>query len=190
LGEIETLSIVKAKITSPRTTGEHWIAQQFDMHAQAVFRLAFAQLRDAQDAQDVVQDTFVIAWRKRDSIELIDGSALPWLLTTARFTCLARLRGEVRRRTKTVPPEWLREIPSPSTDDEAAVDELLATLGPADRQVIELVLVEGLSYVETAERLGLSVSATGKRLQRARDRLRTQLRPDSTRKYPIERTQV
>jgi RNA polymerase sigma factor (sigma-70 family) len=180
---------VKAKEISPRTTGERWIAQQFDAHAPAVFRLAFAQLRDAHDAQDVVQDTFVVAWRKRESIELIDGSALPWLLTTARYICLARLRGEIRRRTETVPPEWLHEIAAPSVDDETAVDELLATLRSADRQVVELVLIEGLSYAEAASRLGLTVSATGKRVQRARDQLRKRLRRDSTRKYPIERTQ-
>jgi len=180
---------VKATEVSPRGSGEAWVAQQFDTHASAVFRLAYAELKDPQEAQDVLQDTFVVAWRKRQSIELIDHSALPWLLTTARYICLARKRTEVRRRTDTVPPERLLDIAAGDPDDGLAVEAVLAGLESTEREVVELVLVEGLSYTEAAERLGLSISATGKRLQRARDRLRTQLRPGHPREVPIERTQ-
>lgn len=161
--------------------GEGSVGQLFDLHAAAVFRLAFALLRDADDAQDVVQETFVLAWRKRRSIVLVDGSALPWLLATARLVALATRRRAARRRTAAVPDEQLHALPvAAESDDVVAVREALAALPPNDREVVTLVLVDGLTYAEAAERLGLSPAATGKRLQRARARLRDELRPSST----------
>ena len=159
---------------------EDSIGRLFDRHAGAVFRLAFALLRDADDAQDVVQETFVLAWRKRRSIVLVDGSALPWLLASARLIALATRRRGARRRTTAVPDEQLHAIAAVQTGDELAVREALAGLPRTDREVVTLVLVEGLSYAEAAANLGLSPAATGKRLQRARARLRDDLRPSPT----------
>lgn len=169
--------------------GERSVGRLFDRHAAAVFRLAFALLRDADDAQDVVQETFVLAWRKRRSIVLVDGSALPWLLATARLVALATRRRAARRRTAAVPEEQLHQIPAAAnSDDDVAVREALAALPPADREVVTLVLVDGLSYAQAAAQLGLSPAATGKRLQRARARLRDDLRPSSTPRSTAERT--
>ena len=160
--------------------GEQGVAALFDRHASAVFRLAYALLRDADDAQDVLQETFVIAWRKRRTIALVDGSALPWLLATARLVALAARRRAARRRTTAVPEEALHTIPAATeADDAASLREALAALPAADRAVVELVLVQGLSYAEAAQRLGLTTSAAGKRLQRARTRLRSELRADA-----------
>ncbi|MEO6116886.1 MAG: sigma-70 family RNA polymerase sigma factor [Pseudolysinimonas sp.] len=157
------------------------IGQLFDRHAAAVFRLAFALVHDPDTAQDVVQDTFVIAWRKRRSIRLIDGSALPWLLATARLTAMAARRKRDRRRTETVDHELLAALPSTSmtTDDETAVRMALTALTEQDRRIVELILIDGRSYAEAAAQLGLSVSAAGKRLERARARMRSELDPES-----------
>jgi RNA polymerase sigma factor (sigma-70 family) len=157
------------------------IGQLFDRHAAAVFRLAYALVQDPDTAQDIVQDTFVIAWRKRRSIRLIDGSALPWLLATARLTAMAARRKRDRRRTETLDHEVLASLPSASmtSDDETAVRMALTALPEQDRRIVELVLIDGRSYAEAANQLGLSVSAAGKRLQRARARMRSDLDPDS-----------
>lgn len=44
--------------------GERGLGQLYDRHGRAIFRLAYALLLDPDDARDVVQDTFVVAWRK------------------------------------------------------------------------------------------------------------------------------
>ncbi len=139
--------------------------------------MAYSHLRDADASQDVVQDTFMVAWRRRHAIQLVNGSALPWLLTTARYVSLARQRNERRRRLESIAPESLADQAAPDESGVFAIRQAIAELPSAERQVVELVLIDGLSYSDAAAALGVSVSAAGKRLQRARIRLQTELRP-------------
>lgn len=159
------------------------VAELFDRHARAVFRAAMALVRNADDAQDVMQETFIVAWRKRRSIRLIDASALPWLLATARNVALDHQRAARRRRTDTLAPEDLPE-PTPAGDAADAFDavrDAVAALTPVDQLLVRLVLVEQLPYADAAARLGLTSPAARKRLQRARDKLRRHLaRPTPT----------
>jgi DNA-directed RNA polymerase specialized sigma24 family protein len=52
----------------------------FDRHGASVYRYAWWLTHDREDARDVVQEVFLIAWRKRDSMAFVSNSALPWLL--------------------------------------------------------------------------------------------------------------
>ena len=87
----------------------------FDRHRARVYRHSRGLAPSWSDADDVVAVTFLEAWRKRNSIQFVDGSMLPWLLRTATFTAnnltrasrryqaaLRRLpAGEVQRITRT-----------------------------------------------------------------------------------------
>lgn len=64
-------------------------------------------------------------------------------------------------------------MPSASFSDADAVRQALADLPARDQQILTLVLIDGRSYTDTARRLGISVAAVGKRLERARARFRT-----------------
>ncbi|WP_375400582.1 RNA polymerase sigma factor [uncultured Amnibacterium sp.] len=170
--------------------GSAGVAMLYDRHGRAVFRLAVGVLSDADEADDVVQETFLLAWRKRRSVTLVGGSALPWLLTVARLEALSARRRRQRRAARQVlfdPALHDRSV----TDDVDPVETVLAGLTAHDRAVVQAVLVDGLSYAEAAERLGLTVTTVGKRLQRARSRLKARLRaetqlPDS----PVNTTHV
>lgn len=153
------------------------VGELFDRHARAVFRAAMALVRNADDAQDVVQETFIVAWRKRHSIRLVDASALPWLLATARNVALDHQRAARRRRTDTVAPGTVPEpaLTSDPVDAFDAVHDAIAALTPVDQLLVRLVLVEQLPYADAAARLGLTAPAARKRLQRARDKLRRHL---------------
>lgn len=147
----------------------------YDRYAPAVARFAWSVSPAADAAQDVLQETFLTAWDKRRSIRLVDGSALPWLLTTCRNHARNRARRERRWRELLE----LREesIAADPVDGDAATDlrwalEVIARLPDGERAVTELCLLQGFSYREAAERLGVSETAVGKRLQRARTRLR------------------
>jgi RNA polymerase sigma factor (sigma-70 family) len=123
------------------------------------------------DAQDVVADVFLIAWRRLD--EIPDGDAARiWLYATARRV-LANQRRSIRRRdalherlaraAASAPPER-----APDDHAETLVHEALRRLSPRDREVLLLAEWEGLSPEEIAVVLdSLAVTARG-RLHRAR----------------------
>ena len=53
-------------------------------HVRPVYWIAHGILGSAPDAEDVVQETFVVAWRKLPALELLGDSLLPWLATICR----------------------------------------------------------------------------------------------------------
>lgn len=147
----------------------------YDRHAPAVARFAWSVSPSADAAQEILQETFLTAWDKRRSIRLVEGSPLPWLLTTCRH----HARNHARRERRWRELLELREgsIAADPVDGDAAADlrwalEAVAGLPQGERAVTELCLLQGLSYRQAAERLGVSEAAVGKRLQRARSRIR------------------
>lgn len=139
-------------------------------------------------AEELVADTFLVAWRRRTEIPAND---LPWLLGVARVLCRQHLRVEAARRDTSPLGEWPTiPDPSPGTDTSRDLLSALRGLRAADREVIFLSTWEDLSVVDGAAVLGCSVTAYKVRLHRARQRLRGQLEhpsthPSTTRKKPV-----
>lgn len=146
--------------------------------APRVFAYARRQC-EADEAQDVVSDTFLVAWRRWGDVP---DNALPWLLVTARNTIANRRRGTVRRDRLT---EDIRRIEatagnSPGADhdviERAAVLGALAQLTYHEREALLLVAWDGLSSFEAAKVAGCTRRAFEVRLSRARARLTRELR--------------
>lgn len=147
---------------------------------EALFRenadtvLAYATRRSDPDrAQEIVADTFTVAWRRLD---VVPDPALPWLLGVARNVLANERRS--RRRAEALMLRLVRE-PVESSDDpadvidarltmQAALDRLL----PAEREVLELLAWEGLSAAQASDALGCSRVALAVRMHRARRRFR------------------
>ncbi|WP_201930883.1 RNA polymerase sigma factor [Nocardioides donggukensis] len=151
---------------------------------EAMLRVAHRLTGSWNDAEDVVQDSLVRAYR---AIDRFDGRhPRAWLFTIVRNTHLNSLR-----RTRPVPAEdeWLeRRTPAfgadraPSAEEvyadrhfDADVEAALAALDPRFRRVVLLVDLDHLTYAEAAEVLGVPVGTVMSRLSRARSRLREQL---------------
>jgi len=132
--------------------------------------LAYATRRsDPDTAQEIVAETFAVAWRRLDGVP---DPALPWLLGVARNVLANERRS--RRRAEALMLRLVRE-PVESSDDpadvidarltvQAALDRLL----PAEREVIELLAWEGLSAAQVSDALGCSRVALAVRVHRAR----------------------
>ncbi len=149
-----------------------------------LYRVALSITRSHADAEDLVQDTLVRAYR---SIDRFDGRhPRAWLLTILRNAQINRTRrrrpdllhdpDEVTRRAATT------EDPSAQPEDAAMVDVLDERLGAAldalpikFRQAVDLIDVSELSYQEAAEVLGVPAGTVMSRLSRARKRLRDHL---------------
>lgn len=166
--------LADANLLTVASTGDHAAFDVFyRRHSRAVARYAWTWCSTATEMQDVVQETFITAWKKADSIHLVGNSALPWLLVTCRHHAANHHR-KVNRR---------REVPLEAAADQShgqEVDaerlmwvlEAIEALDERDQKLCQLCLVEGRSYKEAARELDQSVAWVGKRLQRARIQLR------------------
>ncbi len=142
--------------------------------------LAYARRRaDRATADEVVADTFLTAWRRRDDIP--DGAERPWLFGVARNMIRNAARASHRRemvqhRLRVAHPAETIEMVEPEIDDRAALlRSALGDLSEADREVLMLVAWEELSHAEIGAVLGISANASAIRVHRARKRLATRL---------------
>lgn len=152
---------------------------------EVLLRVALSLTRRAADAEDLVQDTLLRAYQ---GIEGFDGAhPRAWLLTIMRNAQVNRTR---RRRpellddpdltfdrlaaTETAGTEEPETVVVGETFD-AVVADALAALPERFRRVVTLVDVNGLSYAEAAEVLGVPVGTVMSRLHRARARMKHRL---------------
>jgi RNA polymerase sigma-70 factor (ECF subfamily) len=155
-------------------------------HQMAVFRLAVSFLRDHSLADDAAQETFISAYR---SFSQFRGGALrSWLLRIAANVCRDMLRSAKARPAASLDAlPVMPEDPAPQGDTPEAATEraefyrvlrsALAKLPDEQRQVVELVDIQGLSYDEAAEAMDTRVGTVKSRLARARIALRDLLAP-------------
>lgn len=155
----------------------------FDRHVSAVYWQAYQVIGDRVEAEDVTQDTFVTAWRRIDDITIVDRSALPWLMVTARFTALNA--GRKRARLRSVPLEHEPVDPAATPDEQvdaaavaAAIEAAIGRLSDVDRQLFELCIDGDLTYEKAANQLGVTHGAVRNRVSRLRSRMRGELRED------------
>ena len=148
-------------------------------------RLAYRMLSDRGDAQDVIQDTWLLVWRKLPT--LVEPQAFHgWIYHIATRQCLNRLRTRTRRRTdvgatddfesevrsaSTVGGGSVVETPSDAAESSArlhSLDQALAAVPPQLRACWVLKELHDLSYTEISYALGIPISTVRGRLARAR----------------------
>lgn len=161
-------------------------ARHVEPEIPVLLRVARSLTASGADAEDLVQETLIRAYRAMDQFD----GAYPraWLLTILRNTA-----SNLRRRTR---PDLVKDWDAlsdprpafgadrPETPQEAVLvgvldDDLeraIAALDPRFRGVLVMVDVHGLSYAECAEALGIPVGTVMSRLSRARDRMRKHLK--------------
>ncbi len=161
-----------------------------EAYYKMIYHLSYKMLGDAQDAEDVLQETFLKAYRNLGSF---DGrsSLSTWLYRIATNEALMFLRrkkpdlvsidepvetGEVEAEPLQI-VDWccLPEAELLSSEAQAHLDRAVENLPPSLRVVFVLRDLQGLSTLETAEVLNLSENAVKTRLSRARLRLREEL---------------
>ena len=154
----------------------------YHRHRRSVYLTAYSVLRSRPDAEEILQDAFVTIWVRRNSVQLVGESTLPWLVTTARYLALNRGRAIARRRTDPLEAASELEAVARSPLGEALATELreelqtaIAELSDTDQTIVALCLVDDLSYKQAAHNLGLTHAAVRNRLSRLRAHLRTSL---------------
>ncbi len=147
-------------------------------HLNAAYNLARWLTRNDQDAEDLVQDAYLRAWKSFDGFKGGDGRA--WLLTIVRNTCYTWMQ---RNRTSELMTSFDEEMHSNSSHasnpemillqsvDKELLKNALQGLPLEFREAMVMRELEGLSYLEIASVAGVPVGTVMSRLARARARL-------------------
>jgi RNA polymerase sigma-70 factor (ECF subfamily) len=164
----------EASVSTTRSSAD--FEQLFLPHLDAAYNLARMLLRNVQDAEDVVQESYLRALRAFSGFRGGDGR--PWLLTIVRNTSFTWLRDN---KARTADPEYREELhvsndPTPEAESlgqerSRAVEQCVQQLPSDFREVIVLREMEELSYSEIAEVTGVPKGTVMSRLARARARL-------------------
>jgi RNA polymerase sigma-70 factor, ECF subfamily len=122
-----------------------------------------------QVADEVVSETFAIAWRRFDDVP---DPALPWLLGVARNVLRDNIRAEIKRESLANELRaWTEGDHAEQVAERLAVIKAMASLPEDDREILILVAWQGLTPREAARVVGCSAAAFRVRLHRARRRL-------------------
>ena len=182
-------------VAAARASDEHAFAVLVERHRRPLHVHCYRMLGSFEEAEDVVQETFLRAWRARQRFQ--GGSGFrAWLYRIATNTCLDAIRRSKRRvpsLSSFAEVPWLQPYPDRLLDEvapsaaepdavvvaretiELAFVAVIQLLPPRQRAVLIMRDVLGWSAGETAALLDLTVAATNSALQRARGTLRQQL---------------
>ena len=151
------------------------IEHMVTLYQLPLLRLCVMYLRDEEQAKDAVQETFIKAYRNLDSFRA-DASEKTWLTRIAINTCKNMHRsGWFRHMDRSVTPEMIAgQAAREETEDDRLTAEIMA-LPVKLKEAALLCWLQGMTYDEAAEALGISRQAVGSRLNRARKRLRSAL---------------
>lgn len=150
-----------------------------DAHAPALLAWARGRTTDARQAEELVQETFVLAWRKRHQYDPARGSERAWLFGIARHVMIDQHR-QRQRHLRSVPSAAVPELAIADQSVERAVEQshvrdALASLSDAHRLVVIETYYRGRTVRETAEVLGIPAGTVKSRLYHALRALRTEL---------------
>jgi RNA polymerase sigma-70 factor (ECF subfamily) len=157
----------------------------FARHHQRIYRFASRMCRHAQDAEDILQETFLAAFRH---LKTFHGKSrfTTWLYTIAANSCRRTRRhsgetttiGETDGAERHVPvDDWTRrpDIQAMHRDTRRAIEDAVAALPKDQRLVLVLRDMEGLPAEDVGRIVGASVAAVKSRLHRARLAVRNDL---------------
>src|SRR3954469_11590890 len=154
----------------------------YDQHASRAITIAFRILRNREEAEDVVQETFLEVWRRSAQFDPGRGGAVAWVVTIARSRAIDRLRARtIAGRTIASASEDADGLlaappPPPAVETERRRDErrvaaALGALPPAQRRTIELAYFEGLSQSEIATKTASPLGTVKMRVKLAMSKL-------------------
>ena len=161
----------------------------YDLWAERVHTLAFWILKDGDEAEDVVEETFWQLWRTANRYDGKRSSGSTWLMMIARSRALDRLRSRRRRADWTAAPTTLgalldaasdrqAELPSArpeTTERHSELASALDALPPEQREAVEMAFLRGLSHTEIAVRIAQPLGTVKTRIRLAMQKLRERL---------------
>lgn len=157
----------------------------YDRWSGEVYASAISIVRVAQDAEEVVEDTFWQAWTQATRFDAARGQVRSWVLSIARTRALDKLKSVARRREEQLESAPLELLANEGDADTRVVEEertnavasALNELPAPQREALEMAYYGGLSQTEIAECTGLAVGTIKTRIRLGMQKLRERLAP-------------
>ncbi len=167
--DAEDAALVQAMAAGDREA----LATLYERHCQVLLGLAMRIVRERREAEDLLHDVFLEAWRCAKDFDPKRGRVRTWLAIRMRSRALDHQKSaRVSRNAGDAGLEQVVDDAERASPDHARVRSALATLGDEQRRVLELAYFEGLSCSEIAARIAIPIGTVKSRLAAAMQRLR------------------
>ena len=163
------------------TLGDYSTFQEVYRRTSAkLFGICLRILAERSEAEDALQETYVIIWRRAALYDEARGAAMTWMVTIARNRAIDRLRRSGRMHT--TPIDIVDHIADgrplasdilESGEELSQLSNSLQVIDPLDALLIRTAYLEGSTYAELAQRTGLPLGTVKSRIRRALPRLRS-----------------
>lgn len=150
----------------------------YDRFSAALFGLILNWIKDAEVAENLLQDVFVKAWRSKELYDPSKGRLYTWLYNIARNTCIDFLYSKTFKKTRASLLSADVAMLAPAlknaglTPDTIGLRKLVKTLRQEEREVIELMYFKGFTQTEIASTMNMPLGTVKTRMSRAIKNLR------------------
>ena len=152
------------------------LGELYGATAKSVYGFVLSIVKNATDAEDALQDTYVKIWSAAEGYRS-QGKPMAWVFTIARNNAMSLLR-EQSKTTELPEEDWsaaFADNPSVTSDDRLVLKAAMSTLADDERQIVMLHAVSGLKHIEIAKIIGLPLSTVLSKYSRAKKKLQKTL---------------
>lgn len=167
-GDVSDVELVARMVRGDRLA----VALLYQRHQGPLFGLARSMLRSSAEAEDLLHDVFLEAWRHSADYSAERGTVRAWLILRTRSRALDRLQSAARTRTAVALDPPPAEAAPAELVDQTRLRQLLAQMPHAQQQVLLLGYFEGLSSADISERLAIPIGTVKSRTRAALETLR------------------
>jgi len=169
----------EALVAATAAGDQRAMAALYARHSALLLGLALRIVRDKREAEDLLHDVFLEAWRSAKDFDPRRGRVRTWLAIRMRSRALdLQKSARVSRNAGDGGLDLVVDDTGGVNPDHGRIRSALAALGPDQRRVLELAYFEGLSCSEIAERVAIPVGTVKSRIAAGLDRLRSGLVDD------------
>lgn len=173
--DVDKGEMLESYITAMAEGRKDAVAGLFQQTKAAVYGFSLSILKNMQDAEDVLQDTYIKIYRASGNYKP-NGNPMPWIFTIARNLSLMKLRE--RKKIEIIPWEgwnWPDDGSPITAEDKLILAAAMETLSEEERQIIMLHAVAGFKHREIAGLMELPLPTVLSKYHRALRKLRIKL---------------
>lgn len=168
------MQFAQSDVTKAKAGDREAFGRLYDAVAKDLYRAALYTLGNPQDAEDIVAETFLEAWKGIHTLRE-EGSFRQWIMRILSIRCKRRIGGYVREKGNIDIEDYLGEGVPDDNAPRAEVREAMARLNPEERQIVLLSVLEGYTMREIGEILTLPQGTVSSKLHRTLKKLRRML---------------